>query len=214
MKLCPKCRASFDQDETFCDLDGVRLIAVGSLSDPSEVAAQPSTPLWVTGVIGGFIGVVICVLLYLLFLGPQSMKDQQEKDRANAQSEQTANRANQVAIAPAPIPVEAAAAEVSPNPEESPSPSPSPTAAAPVPPAPKVNLNSGPIATGDKRAFEGEHAIIKMKDGSSVEADAAWEDAQGVWFRRSGLVSFVDKNKVVAIEPSQKRPAATETKVP
>jgi len=59
-----------------------------------------------------------------------------------------------------------------------------------------------------------EHAIIKMKDGSTVEADAAWEDAQGVWFRRSGLVSFVEKSRVEAITEPQRKPAASETKAP
>jgi hypothetical protein len=60
----------------------------------------------------------------------------------------------------------------------------------------------------------GERAIIKMKDGSTVEADAAWEDAQGIWFRRSGLVSFVEKSRVEAIMEPQKKPAAVETKMP
>jgi hypothetical protein len=53
-----------------------------------------------------------------------------------------------------------------------------------------------------------------MKDGSTVEADAAWEDAQGVWFRRSGLVSFVEKSRVEAITEPQKKPAAAESKTP
>jgi hypothetical protein len=53
-----------------------------------------------------------------------------------------------------------------------------------------------------------------MKDGSTVEADAAWEDAQGVWFRRSGLVSFVEKSRVEAITEPQRKPAATESKTP
>ena len=54
-----------------------------------------------------------------------------------------------------------------------------------------------------------------MKDGSSLEADAAWEDAQGIWFRRSGVVSFLEKSRVEAItEPPPKRPAAAETKTP
>ena len=61
----------------------------------------------------------------------------------------------------------------------------------------------------------GDRAIIKMKDGSTVEADAAWEDAQGIWFRRSGLVSFVEKSRVEAItEPPKKPSRGTETKTP
>jgi hypothetical protein len=54
-----------------------------------------------------------------------------------------------------------------------------------------------------------------MKDGTSVEADAAWEDAQGVWYRRSGLVSFVEKGRVEEItDLPQRQPAKTEVKAP
>ena len=53
--------------------------------------------------------------------------------------------------------------------------------------------------------------IIKMKDGSSVEAEAAWEDAQGVWYRRSGMVSFVERSRVDKITSvAEPRPAAAE----
>jgi hypothetical protein len=107
--------------------------------------------------------------------------------------------------APSPLPSDTASPA-----EQAPSPSPAAPAATPAPAA----LNNGPIATGTKEAAKSEYAIIKMKDGSSVEADAAWEDAQGVWFRRSGLVSFVEKSRVESITEPQRKPAATEAKTP
>jgi hypothetical protein len=89
--------------------------------------------------------------------------------------------------------------------EETASPSPAAPATTPAP----APLNHGPIATGTKELVTGERAIIKMKDGSTVEADAAWEDAQGIWFRRSGLVSFVEKSRVEAIMEPQNKDALT-----
>lgn len=219
MKQCPECHEAFDDQEAFCDLDGTPLIdETESLREALSHAnpPQPSSSGWVTGAIGGFVGVLICVLLYALFLAPERQRD---LDGPGSRArETTPARSTQVAIAPAPLttPVPASA-ESSPEEEEN-SASPSPTATPVAPPSAPVSaaaLNNGPIGTGGRQLPEGERAIIKMKDGSSVEADAAWEDSQGVWFRRSGLVSFVEKSRVEAItEATQRRPAAPEVKAP
>ena len=37
---------------------------------------------------------------------------------------------------------------------------------------------------------------LKMKDGTTVEVDEAWEDSQGVWYRRGGVTNLVDKSRV------------------
>ncbi len=222
MKQCPECHEAFDDQEAFCDLDGSTLIdQTDSLRDALTQANPPqaSTSGWVTGAIGGFVGVLICVLLYVLFLAPDRHKDS-DLDRRGSQARGTPPAgSSQLALAPAPRTSSAPATEAATPTEEEPeaaSPSPTPTpATTPAAPAPSVTLNNGPIATGGKRAGEGERAIIKMKDGSLVEADAAWEDSQGVWFRRSGVVSFVEKSRVEAItEPTQRRPSVPEVKAP
>lgn len=213
MKQCPECHEQFDDQEVFCDQDGAALMdQTDSLRDALH-HAQPrqSSSAWITGAIGGFVGVIICVLLYALFLAP----DQRSLEEQNRRSSQTQNttpvRSTQMAAVPAPQnspPVEAE----SPSPEEEAAASPAPAA---PPPATTAALNNGPIATGTRQSREGERALIKMKDGSSVEADAAWEDAQGVWYRRSGLVSFVEKSRVEAItDPPQRQPAKAEVKTP
>jgi hypothetical protein len=214
MKRCPECNEVFDDHKAFCDMDGAALVEEGELVRAVSQTTRGTTPVWVTGVIGGFIGIILCVLLYIGFLAPG--RDNSQQDRRTSQNTQTPVQPNPVVIAPANIPrsAETASPAETETAEASPSPSTSPAVAAgtPVPAA----LNNGPVATGTKAELaSGERAVIKMKDGTSVEADAAWEDAQGVWFRRSGLVSFVEKSKVEAItEPPQKRPAATETKTP
>lgn len=218
MKQCPECNEVFDDQKAFCDMDGAALIdqtefirqALNRANPPATTASS-----WVTGVIGGLIGVIVCVLLYIAFLGP-SAHDAQDRDQRPTQTKETVpTRSTQVAAAPlTQVPAaptaspEASPAEAEASPgEKAPAP-----ATTPVPPA---ALNNGPIATGGKPVSGGERAIIKLKDGSSVEADAAWEDAQGVWFRRSGLVSFVEKSRVEAItEPAQRRPAPADAKSP
>lgn len=37
---------------------------------------------------------------------------------------------------------------------------------------------------------------LKMADGTTVEVDEAWEDAQGVWYRRGGVTNLVEKSRV------------------
>ncbi len=213
MKQCPVCNEQFDDQELFCDQDGANLLDQTDSLREALNHAQPkqASSAWITGAIGGFIGVIICVLLYLLFLAP-SQRELDNQDRRSSQTQQTAPvRSTQLAAAPAPQATPAVETE-SPSPEEEAVASPSPAAA---PPTTAAALNNGPIATGTKEARNSERAIIKMRDGSSVEADAAWEDAQGVWYRRSGLVSFVEKSRVEAItDPPQRQPAKPEVKAP
>ncbi len=205
MKQCPECNELFDDQKAFCDMDG------SALSNVNVPPPSGTSSAWVTGAIGGLIGVIICVLLYMLFLLPGRQSDLEQDRRAAQTKESTVVQPSRAALVPANNQIPA----TEPSPTESPAeeaPSPSP-AARPATPPPAA-LNNGPIATGTtKELTGGEHAIIKMKDGSTVEADAAWEDAQGIWFRRSGLVSFVEKSRVEAITEPQRKPAA-ESKTP
>ena len=205
MKQCPECNELFDDQKAFCDVDG------SALSNANVPSSSGNSSAWVTGAIGGLIGVIICVLLYMLFLLPGRQSDLEQDRRAAQTKEPTVVQPSRAALVPANNQIPA----IEPSPTESPAeeaPSPSP-AARPATPPPAA-LNNGPIATGTtKELTGGEHAIIKMKDGSTVEADAAWEDAQGIWFRRSGLVSFVEKSRVEAITEPQRKPA-TESKTP
>jgi len=218
MKECPECHEQFDDEKAFCDMDGSALVdQTDALREALTHAngAQRSSPAWVTGAIGGLIGIIVCVLLYIAFLAP-SRKDLQDQARHSETKEPTVIKPNQVAVAPLNSqtpPLAAASPQETVSPEALASPTQAPAAAASTPPP--AALNNGPIATGGRTINNGERAIIKMKDGSTVEADAAWEDAQGVWFRRSGLVSFVERSRVEAItEPPQRRPAPAETKTP
>ena len=215
MKQCPECNEVFDNQKAYCDMDGSVLV---KLTDSPRAISQTNpppgtTPVWMTGVIGGLIGIIVCVLLYIAFLAPN--RDTAQQDRRNNQNTETApQKSNQVAVVPThQLPTETASPTESPADAEA-SPAASPVASVATAP-PAAALNTGPIATGGRYVSTGERAIIKMKDGSSLEADAAWEDSQGIWFRRSGVVSFLEKSRVEAItEPPQKRPSAAETKTP
>jgi hypothetical protein len=101
-----------------------------------------------------------------------------------------------------------------PTPEEeeaeqaaAPSPAPAPSAAPrPLP----ATLNQGPVSTGGGRTEGAQgQTLISLTDGTRVEADAAWEDSQGVWYRRGALVSFVERARVATIIGRAQPEAAT-----
>jgi len=216
MKQCPECNELFDEQKAFCDMDGSPLVdqtdSLRAALTQANAPASGNSSVWVTGAIGGLIGVIVCVLLYIVFLAPGRQNAIDQERRGTETKETKPVTPGQVALVPTnnQIPVPSPSPEQSPA-EEAPSPSPAASAATPAPAA----LNNGPIATGTKKELAGgDRAIIKMKDGSTVEADAAWEDAQGIWFRRSGLVSFVEKSRVEAITEPPRKPAATESKTP
>lgn len=217
MKQCPVCNELFDDQKAFCDMDGSPLVdqtdSMRAALVQANASASANSSVWVTGAIGGLIGVIVCVLLYIVFLAPGRQNAIDQERRGTETKETKPVTPSQVAL----VPTNSQIPAPSPSPEETASPE---TAASPSPAAPAVTpapaaLNNGPIATGTKKELTGgDRAIIKMKDGSTVEADAAWEDAQGIWFRRSGLVSFVEKSRVEAITEPQRKPAATESKTP
>src|SRR5215210_4849984 len=37
---------------------------------------------------------------------------------------------------------------------------------------------------------------LKLADGTTMEVDEAWEDAQGVWYRRGGVTHLVERSRV------------------
>lgn len=199
MKQCPECHELFDDTTRFCELHGVHLVDTSTevreiLQPTSYKGSREIAGVVGTVVIGILVGVVLSLLGYVLFLSPTLNSKQAEKHDSNTQV--ASSKANQmVSTTPpreAPSPLPSSSPEESKT-DSSPSPTPSATASTETPPA---AMNEGPISTGPKRASENGQALIKMKDGSSVEADAAWEDSQGVWYRRGNMVSFVERGKV------------------
>ena len=52
---------------------------------------------------------------------------------------------------------------------------------------------------------------LHLADGSTVEADEAWDDPQGVWYRRGGVTYLIERARVTRIE---RTPRATEANAP
>jgi type IV secretory pathway VirB10-like protein len=224
MKQCPACGESFDDAHTFCDLDGAVLTGEEELLRESLVRQTETLPevrtdqkpssAWAIGVGGVFVGVILCAIAYLVLMWPSRTNQPEPVHQSARTKEIAAAQPPRTVAAPAPLvsPLPSPAEEISLDPDAQ-------AAATPIASTsiPKVsaNLNEQSVSTGEKTQAENKHTLILMKDGSSVEADAAWQDSQGVWYRRSGLVSFVESNRVERItEATQTKAGSAEAAKP
>jgi hypothetical protein len=80
---------------------------------------------------------------------------------------------------------------------------------------PSPSLNEGAVSTNRQEGEKRGRTIIKLKSGVRVEADAAWEDRMGIWYRQGGLVSYVERDRIESIgEPAQPKTSPTQTDKP
>lgn len=205
MKRCPQCNfIYFDIDET-CDLDGTKLISVAdaevdaatqsSLADSSQTKASGA---FLSGgrslllVAGG--AVTIALAIFVLYNGTS------KRSSSNSSSLQPpTDQSNQLVAKQAPT---------------SPSPTPQPEAAPSVTPSevavirsteqvktlPRAAVSSNPVSTTTDQKSKPGKVIIRLSNGSSIEADEAWRTREGIWYRRSGLVTLLKSNVVKSIE--------------
>ena len=217
MKRCPQCYEAYDDEERFCEADGQELLADPTFSPPVETVTAPPAARavwWPAAALGILVGVVIGAGVF----AAGALMSASEPDQSPANS-----RAIEPRETVAARPVVSANSAPTPEAEESPSPEAEELAEAEPSPVPEaenktasVQLNQGPISTGEKKtksteSESGVHTVIEMNDGSTLDVDAAWEDQQGIWYRRGGLVSFVDSSRVKAIAA---RKPAKATEVP
>jgi hypothetical protein len=206
MKRCPECYEPYGDEAKFCEADGHQLLPDPAVLPKPEAlattAAVGRTVAWPAAALGVLIGVIFGAGVFAVAFMWSTPAETDQRPVATAVPE----------VHEKTLPhreVTASNSVPTPEPEVSPSPdSEQQAAAAPSPAAntenktAAVRLNEGPISTGDKNSTEAQAAaqtVIEMTDGSTLNVDAAWEDKQGVWYRRSGLVSFVDSSRVKSI---------------
>ena len=221
MKQCPECRQHFADEQNFCDTDGTALVdetallrsALGALESlPAETYGR-RRQIWPIVTIGILIGVIISLIAYVLVLMPSADRAEEKSKRSETAKLSLSDRSTQPAtIRSEPLPV----ASVEPSPEASPSESASPaTATAAATQQTSASLNTGPISTDVHEGEKRGHTLIKLKSGVLVEADAAWADQTGIWYRQGGLVSYVERDRIESIsEPPQPKSTSADINKP
>ena len=205
MKRCPECYELYDDGLRFCETDGQKLLDDPAYSPERKVETvsppRNGSSWWLAATLGVLIGIVFggSFFAVVMFMSKSDNDEHPAKSEA-AETKQPVLPERRVAAqtsAPTPEPDESP----SPAPEEQPQTEPSPPTNTDTKTA-SAQLNQGPISTGEKTTTgedENTRTIIEMNDGSTLDVEAAWEDKQGIWYRRSGLVSFVDSSRVKSI---------------
>ena len=213
MKRCPQCYQPYPDSEVFCELDGKPLLddiratsPVGKVVDTQQPVLDASAQkrearlMVIIGVMVGMLVTSLGYAGYSVFSAYYPAAEEENLPVSRVETVDTRQPAPQtrtVVIDPSPSPE----AEVSPSPEaeaEAEDTAKADTVAA--------HLNQGPVSTGErgeKKEERSDKTIIEMTDGTRVEVDAAWQDNQGVWYRRGGLVSFVESKRIKGIQTRQ-----------
>ena len=201
MKRCSDCWEVYDDSLKFCEKDGKPLLTVTGQHVSTEQTPdheRKNNTAWMTGLIGLMLGVVLCLAVFAVytFVQMQSAPAKADEPTFTSQRQQPIQRPHP--DQPPAREVEDASdkgSETEPVEEASPEPSPAETKE-----SNQARLNQGPVSTGQgTTANNATQTVIEMTDGSSIVVDAAWQDAQGVWYRRGGLVSYIESQRVKAI---------------
>lgn len=218
MKQCPQCKEHFADSQNFCDSDGSPLrdeteLLREALKTPGETVPDlPAQKMWPIVTIGILIGVIICLGAYVVMMSISTENAETNKKPETARVNTFNQSAQAATIRPEAVPAPTVEEPVA---EESPTESPTPTPVEVAVEEPSTSLNDSPISTNRQDGEKRGRMVIKLKSGVRVEADAAWEDRMGIWYRQGGLVSYVERDRIESIgEPPQPKTSPTETDKP
>ena len=200
MKRCPECHSFFPDAEHFCELDGTPLVTVDDAQNPVSIdrinaVTHPKSSRGLLP-IGALLGIFFGVLLFLVYF---VMSRQTAQENSNIPSPSSSAQQQEPVHTSRPAPLATASPSLEPSVE--PSASPSIETPSPQNSSPEFNLSSSdPISTAAGAKGGGDPVVIRLHSGVTIEADQAWQTAEGIWYRRRGVVSLLDPKNVKAIE--------------
>jgi hypothetical protein len=224
MKLCPHCEFIYEDDQSFCDMDGKELIhdatrsafaGIPSSASPKQVPAAvslvvrtqpelieliPTSRQSRSFALAAVVGVVLIALLLAVYYKrinshPGSVPPVADQSRSRSDAAETG------ADALAGVSARTPASAQLPGPEASSSASlvnSAPVLATESPS--RTRLAGGAVSASGSAGDNKPAAIIWLKNGSSIRADEVWEKAERVWYRQAGLVTFVKRGQVARIQ--------------
>ena len=226
MKRCPKCYSSFPDSEQFCELDGTTLVADYPDSNPDRSVAggdwdrhvenaavapayayqaSPEERLrqsWKLLAVAAIAALAAGMVLFVVYQRMSRGIPAQSSEQTGSSEVATQQQVPLLPFRPSPA--------ITPSPEPSPSPSAIPSPAVQAEPA-RVALSSSPVSTGGDEKTRRGQVTIQLTNGTRVEADEVWETREGIWYRRRGVVTLLDRDQVKAIERATEKgsPAST-----
>lgn len=224
MKLCPQCEFIYENEQSFCDMDGKELVYdPGPLtfeenvpSRSSELGEAAAIPASLTAglpavqrsrrqsrnsAVAALAALIVAVLIFVVYYArthqPRSVNTNQASNQSSIQSSDQSTQIATAAQEPAPDSVSAPPPSLAPAPEQV-----SP-ASANVSPS---SLSISPAGSFSRVSAGGSSAdgrgpvIVWLTNGSYIKADEAWERREGFWYRQAGVVTFLKRSRVRAIQ--------------
>ena len=218
MKLCPQCDFIYEDDQSFCDMDGKELVhgssqivddaTVASPVNP-ELLAEPRSRGFAAAVVVVVVLTALVVVLYLVRArqaqsGAATETSTQMPDRSAGQSPAQSASQNTEAI-PSGSDLASTETPVA-NSEQS------PDSSSPIDPAATsqsstsktalahTRLAASPVSARAAAGNSRGSVIVRLNNGAAIRADEAWEKKEGVWYRQAGMVTFLKRSSVKSIE--------------
>jgi len=63
-----------------------------------------------------------------------------------------------------------------------------------------TRLTPGAVSAGMPSGNGRGPVIVRLTNGAAIRADEAWEKREGIWYRQGGVVTFLNRSQVRAIE--------------
>jgi hypothetical protein len=208
MKLCPQCDFIYEDDQGFCDMDGKELVH-DPASQVADQTARPklntnrSRPKRISVLLAG--GTVLTALLSVVYLGQRQQSLTSDAAAIPIQSLQQANASEANTQTSPANSITTSKTEPS-QPAESLDASSAPAetvelADASIIKAPSVRATEASTrVAADASANKSWPVIVRLANGATIKADDAGETKTGFWYRQGGMVTFLKRNQVIAIE--------------
>lgn len=222
MKLCPQCEFIYENEQSFCDMDGKELVydpgpltleqTIPSRSSETEESAaipeslragvsavQPPTPQSRNSAVVALAALLAAVLLFVVYYArthqPRSVNANQASNQSAIQSSDQSTQLATAAQEPAPDSDSMPTASLTPAPDQLSS----------VPPDVTASSQSGrlafdPVSAAGSSGSGRASVIIWLTNGAAIKADEAWERREGVWYRQAGMVTLLNRSQVRAVQ--------------
>lgn len=224
MKLCPQCEFIYEDEQSFCDMDGTGLVH----NPASErLVSRLTIPLVADTVPAGrrssgsiALATLVVIVLAGLVVGAYFARTRQNVARRSTEPAQSSLQAtDQTAQSLPPSTTDQPAAVTSGSEQTSVSQSNEQAIASTASESDQADadssslaarssktalahsrLNAGPVAASSGTSNSRGPVVVRLNNGASIRADEAWEKSEGVWYRQAGMVTFLKRDSVRSIE--------------